>query len=436
MARWKELPGELDPVVVEFIGQLRRVKDRSGLSLPRLAARTGYSASSWERYLSGRLLAPAAAVEALAGIAGADTARLTVLHEMAAECWRRGRAEGRSAGGGGADSDAGAGAGGAASGGAGLGAGAGGGAGAGAGGAAQEGSLAGCGTAPAAHGEPSVPDGGAADRHAPLSAGYAVTPVGDAATAGGDAASPAGNALSPAGNAPTLAGHTPSPTGHAPLSAGYAATAGGHAPSPAGNVPSPAGHALPPGGNASTLVGNTPSPAGHVPSPAGYAAPSAGHASTPDGHTLTPAGSALPPAGNTPPPITRRRLYLTSAAAAVAGAAIAAGVVTAVGSGAQDGSAEPAAVVRSPIYSCAYVRKAGVWTAGNSDTRRDLLEVDMSGPEVAELQCLLRRVGISPGGVDGSFGPLTESAVIAAQKKFHLDVDGQVGPRTWAVLRG
>ena len=41
MARWKELPGGLDPVVVEFIGQLRRLKDASGLSVHRLAARTG-----------------------------------------------------------------------------------------------------------------------------------------------------------------------------------------------------------------------------------------------------------------------------------------------------------------------------------------------------------------------------------------------------------
>jgi peptidoglycan hydrolase-like protein with peptidoglycan-binding domain len=76
-----------------------------------------------------------------------------------------------------------------------------------------------------------------------------------------------------------------------------------------------------------------------------------------------------------------------------------------------------------------------MWYAGNSTTRNDHLEVDMSGPGVAELQCLLQRAGISPGGVDGNFGPLTESAVIQAQKTYHLGIDGQVGPQTWMALR-
>src|SRR5262245_43165847 len=62
MARWKPLPSELDPAVVEFVGQLRRLKDQSGWSLQRLSASTGYSASSWERYLGGRLLPPWEAV--------------------------------------------------------------------------------------------------------------------------------------------------------------------------------------------------------------------------------------------------------------------------------------------------------------------------------------------------------------------------------------
>jgi peptidoglycan hydrolase-like protein with peptidoglycan-binding domain len=54
---------------------------------------------------------------------------------------------------------------------------------------------------------------------------------------------------------------------------------------------------------------------------------------------------------------------------------------------------------------------------------------------VAELQCLLQRAGISPGGVDGNFGPLTEKAVIDEQLAQHLDIDGQVGPQTWGALR-
>ena len=56
MARWKALPDELDPQVREFASQLRRLVDRSGLSTAALSDRTGYSKTSWERYLNGRLL--------------------------------------------------------------------------------------------------------------------------------------------------------------------------------------------------------------------------------------------------------------------------------------------------------------------------------------------------------------------------------------------
>jgi hypothetical protein len=49
MARWKALPVGLDPAVVAFVAQLRRLKDEGGLDLRQLAARSGYSVSSWER---------------------------------------------------------------------------------------------------------------------------------------------------------------------------------------------------------------------------------------------------------------------------------------------------------------------------------------------------------------------------------------------------
>ncbi|QMU71321.1 helix-turn-helix transcriptional regulator [Streptacidiphilus sp. P02-A3a] len=52
MARWKALPEGLDPTVVQLLVRLRRMKDDSGLSLDQLAVRTGYSVSSWERYLA------------------------------------------------------------------------------------------------------------------------------------------------------------------------------------------------------------------------------------------------------------------------------------------------------------------------------------------------------------------------------------------------
>ncbi len=67
--------------------QLRRLKDRSGLSLDVLASKTGYSRSSWDRYLNGKALPPRHAVEELARVAGADPVRLLVLHEVAEEAW-------------------------------------------------------------------------------------------------------------------------------------------------------------------------------------------------------------------------------------------------------------------------------------------------------------------------------------------------------------
>ena len=92
MSRWKALPGELDPRVRQLVVRLRRLKDHSGLSLRQLAAKTGYSASSWERYLGGRSLPPREAVEAMARIGGDDPTRLLALHEVAAEAWGDGRA--------------------------------------------------------------------------------------------------------------------------------------------------------------------------------------------------------------------------------------------------------------------------------------------------------------------------------------------------------
>jgi transcriptional regulator with XRE-family HTH domain len=93
MPRWKELPGSLDERVRHLVVQMRRLKDRSGLSLASLQTKTGYSSSSWERYLSGRALPPRKAVEELARVSGVDPARLLVLHELAEEAWTQQTAE-------------------------------------------------------------------------------------------------------------------------------------------------------------------------------------------------------------------------------------------------------------------------------------------------------------------------------------------------------
>ncbi|MFB8759621.1 helix-turn-helix domain-containing protein [Streptomyces nigra] len=89
MPRWKDLPDEMDPQVREFASQLRRLVDRSGLSIAALADRTGYSKTSWERYLNGRLLAPKGAIVALAEVTGTNPVHLTTMWELAERAWSR-----------------------------------------------------------------------------------------------------------------------------------------------------------------------------------------------------------------------------------------------------------------------------------------------------------------------------------------------------------
>ncbi|MFI6441038.1 DUF2690 domain-containing protein [Streptomyces sp. NPDC050759] len=89
MPRWRSLPDELDPQVREFASQLRRLVDRSGLSIAAVADRTGYSKTSWERYLNGRLLAPKGAIVALAEVTGTNPVHLTTMWELAERAWSR-----------------------------------------------------------------------------------------------------------------------------------------------------------------------------------------------------------------------------------------------------------------------------------------------------------------------------------------------------------
>jgi hypothetical protein len=56
------------------------------------------------------------------------------------------------------------------------------------------------------------------------------------------------------------------------------------------------------------------------------------------------------------------------------------------------------------------------------------------GPEVAVMQQRLRELGFWLPGADGSFGELTEQAVLAFQKHAGLSRDGVAGPATLAAL--
>lgn len=89
MPRWRPLPEELDPQIREFTSQLRRVVERSGMSVATIADRTGYSKSSWERYLGGRLLPPRGATHALGEVTGTDIRHLETMWELAERAWSR-----------------------------------------------------------------------------------------------------------------------------------------------------------------------------------------------------------------------------------------------------------------------------------------------------------------------------------------------------------
>jgi peptidoglycan hydrolase-like protein with peptidoglycan-binding domain len=70
------------------------------------------------------------------------------------------------------------------------------------------------------------------------------------------------------------------------------------------------------------------------------------------------------------------------------------------------------------------------------DANKDDPTLQSGSAEVAVrgVQRRLKQLGFDPGEIDGRFGAQTEAAVKQLQEKYELDVDGVVGPKTWAVL--
>ena len=69
----------------------------------------------------------------------------------------------------------------------------------------------------------------------------------------------------------------------------------------------------------------------------------------------------------------------------------------------------------------------------------DQLERGSRGAQVKTLQRLLKQLGYKDSAgkvlaIDGSFGPATEYAIKAFQKKKGVAVDGIVGAKTWSKL--
>ncbi len=65
-----------------------------------------------------------------------------------------------------------------------------------------------------------------------------------------------------------------------------------------------------------------------------------------------------------------------------------------------------------------------------------VLSRGLHGADVRALQVALESLDRSVGGIDGRFGPLTETAVKAFQSDFGIDVDGVVGRSTKAAIAG
>ncbi|MEU8705981.1 helix-turn-helix domain-containing protein [Streptomyces sp. NPDC048565] len=267
MAQWKELPPHIAGSERQLLGHLRRLKDHSGLSLAALAGRTGYSRSSWERYLNGKKPVPRRAVEELAQACDTEPTRLIALHEVA----ERNRTK-----------------------------------------------------APERQTDPTRP---------PKSV-------------------------------PTQA-----------------------------REPEP-------------------------------------EQEQPQGRTA-----------GTPGRTVRLRGMLLALALAVV-VSFGAGLLAArawdddTPAATTGGSAAGTGYLRGQTYTCEVHRKDGRLRAGHSDTREMLLDINSTGFDVVETQCLLRAKGFSPGVFDGLYDERTKKAVTEFQRSRHLVTDGIIGPDTWQELRG
>ncbi|MFE4690211.1 peptidoglycan-binding protein [Streptomyces sp. NPDC056749] len=98
-------------------------------------------------------------------------------------------------------------------------------------------------------------------------------------------------------------------------------------------------------------------------------------------------------------------------------------------------TAAPAAPQTAAAVSCRLLDFIGYYCGYHlSNTRADRGD---SGAKVQEFQALLIFKGFSVGstGVDGQFGPSTQSAVKRFQSSRGITADGIVGPTTWHYLR-
>lgn len=81
-----------------------------------------------------------------------------------------------------------------------------------------------------------------------------------------------------------------------------------------------------------------------------------------------------------------------------------------------------------------YASKAGTVKAETVTVILPVLERGSTGAPVSNLQRLLTEKGYDTKGVDGSFGPNTETAFKKFQKATGLTVDGKCGQQSWTTI--
>lgn len=88
------------------------------------------------------------------------------------------------------------------------------------------------------------------------------------------------------------------------------------------------------------------------------------------------------------------------------------------------------------VYRIGDILPNGVrrWDGSGISANRPTLRQGSKGVFVKSLQDQLAELNYFSGKVDGDFGPLTKTAVMALQSDNGLTSDGIVGPRTWAML--
>lgn len=151
-----------------------------------------------------------------------------------------------------------------------------------------------------------------------------------------------------------------------------------------------------------------------------------------DDDWLTPAAAESAPRTRSAP--NRRQVALGGAA--VLALALLLGILAAAGVFSSGGKPASLPPTTAPTTSTPTVSTTPTTTATQQLTLPSTgLKPGTKGAAVKQLQRALKSAGYSPGTIDGSYGPSTESAVKQFQQAHGLVADGIAGSKTIAALR-